>query len=85
MESGARRWLSTREPEEPLLITRRAFVDRTYGMPFVALCPDLAYEFTHGFVEPSVPPLDLFDIAWFLGRACGCPWLPGGAYSLACG
>lgn len=49
-----------------LLIIRRGQLDRTYGMPFVALCPNLAYELTYGLIEPNVAPLHLINITWFV-------------------
>ena len=49
-----------------LLIIRRGQLDRTYGMPFVALCPTLAYELTYGLIEPNVPPLHIVNIVWFV-------------------
>lgn len=49
-----------------LLIIRRGQLDRTYGMPFVALCPNLAYELTYGLIEPNVPPLHIVNIVWFV-------------------
>lgn len=49
-----------------LLMIRRGYLDRTYAMPFVALCPNLAYELTYGLIEPNVAPLHLFNITWFL-------------------
>lgn len=49
-----------------LLIIRRGYLDGTYGMPFVALCPNLAYELTYGLIEPNVPPLHIANIVWFV-------------------
>lgn len=49
-----------------ILIIRRGYLDRTYGMPFVALCPNLAYELTYGLIEPNVPPLNIVNILWFV-------------------
>lgn len=49
-----------------ILIIRRGHLDRTYGMPFVALCPNLAYELTYGLIEPNVPPLHIINIVWFV-------------------
>ncbi|WP_139559286.1 transmembrane-type terpene cyclase [Methylotetracoccus oryzae] len=48
-----------------LLIIRRAFKDRSYGMPFAPMCVNVAYEFTFGFVFPDVPPMNYANIAWF--------------------
>jgi len=38
-----------------LLIIRRGFLDHTYGMPLVALCANLSWEFIFSFVFPTDP------------------------------
>jgi hypothetical protein len=38
-----------------LLIIRRGVLDRTYGMPLVALCANLSWEFIFSFVFPHGP------------------------------
>jgi hypothetical protein len=55
-----------------LAIIRRGFVDRTYGMPLVALCANLSWEFTFAFVHPpfAFPPYGVpqmcVNVVWFL-------------------
>lgn len=48
------------------LIIRRSHQDRTWGMPFPALCMNLAYEFVFGFVHPLASPANYVNIVWFL-------------------
>jgi hypothetical protein len=49
-----------------LLIIRRGFKDHTFGMPFAALCANIAWEFIFSFVYPHQPPQLYINIAWFL-------------------
>jgi len=49
-----------------LLIIRRGFKDRAYGMPLAALCANIAWEFTFAFIYPHKPPQLYINIAWFL-------------------
>jgi hypothetical protein len=35
-----------------ILIIRRSILDQSYGMPFLALCANFAWEFVHAFVYP---------------------------------
>ncbi|WP_143735055.1 hypothetical protein [Methylocaldum sp. 14B] len=48
-----------------ILIIRRGFKDRTYGMPFAPMCVNVSYEFIFGFVYPDIPPVNYANIAWF--------------------
>jgi hypothetical protein len=48
------------------LIIRRSYLDRTWGMPFPALCLNLAYEFVFGFVHPLPSPANIVNVVWFL-------------------
>lgn len=48
------------------LIIRRSRLDGTWGMPFPALCMNLAYEFVFGFVHPLESPANYVNIVWFL-------------------
>ena len=48
-----------------LLILRRGFVDKSYGMPVVALCANLSWEFIFSFVHPHSKPQLYIDYAWF--------------------
>lgn len=47
------------------LIIRRSHLDGTWGMPFPALCLNLAYEFVFGFVHPLPSPANYVNIVWF--------------------
>src|SRR5258707_14036928 len=49
-----------------ILILRRAWLDRTPGIPFVALCANFSWELTFAFVLPDPwPPQRLLNILWF--------------------
>lgn len=48
------------------LIIRRGFIDKTYGMPWVALCVNLSWEFIFGILHPDKPPGNYVNTAWFL-------------------
>lgn len=48
------------------LIIRRSHLDGTWGMPFPALCLNLAYEVVFGFVHPLASPANYVNIVWFL-------------------
>ena len=48
-----------------LLMIRRGFLDRTYGMPLVALCANLSWEFIFAFVYPHDLPQRAVDLVWF--------------------
>jgi hypothetical protein len=48
-----------------LLIIRRGFRDRTYGMPLPALCANLSWEFVFSFVFPHGPVQRPVNIVWF--------------------
>ncbi|WP_114779196.1 transmembrane-type terpene cyclase [Botryobacter ruber] len=47
-----------------LLILRRGFVDKTYGMPMVALCANISWEFIFSFVHPHSTPQLYIDYVW---------------------
>lgn len=47
-----------------LLIIRRGFADRTYGMPVVALCANLAWEFIFAVVRPHPGVQRAADLVW---------------------
>ncbi len=47
-----------------LLIIRQGFLDRTYGMPLVALCANLSWEFIFSFVYPHDLPQRAVNVAW---------------------
>jgi len=48
-----------------LLIIRRGFLDHTYGMPMVALCANLSWEFVFSFVFPHEPVQRPVNMVWF--------------------
>ena len=48
-----------------VLIIRRGFLDRTYGMPFVALCANLSWEFIFAFLHPHPGIQKPVNIIWF--------------------
>lgn len=47
-----------------LLIIRRGFADRTYGMPIVALCANVSWEFIFSVVRPHTGAQHISDIVW---------------------
>ncbi|WP_266204586.1 transmembrane-type terpene cyclase [Pontibacter kalidii] len=47
-----------------LLILRRGIVDKSYGMPVVALCANLSWEFIFSFIHPHSTPQLYIDYAW---------------------
>src|SRR5919112_5877648 len=48
-----------------LLIIRRGFLGHTYGMPLVALCANLSWEFIFSFVFPHDLPQRAVNVVWF--------------------
>ena len=49
-----------------ILIIRRGFQDKTYGMPFAALCLNISWEFIFSFILPHRSIQRAIDIVWFL-------------------
>ena len=49
-----------------LLILRRGFLDKSYGMPMVALCANISWEFIFAFVYPHSKPQLYIDYVWFV-------------------
>jgi len=49
-----------------VLIAKRGFQDKTYGMPLVALCANISWEFIFSFVHPPPAPQLYINIVWFL-------------------
>ncbi|MFT2009903.1 hypothetical protein ACMA1I_14600 [Pontibacter sp. 13R65] len=47
-----------------LLILRRGFIDKSYGMPMVALCANISWEFIFSFVYPHSKPQLYIDYVW---------------------
>src|ERR687885_337267 len=48
-----------------VLMIRRGFLDETYGMPLVALCANVSWEFIFSFVHPHGPVQRPVNIIWF--------------------
>ncbi len=48
-----------------LLMIRRGFLDRIYGMPLVALCANLSWELIFSFVYPHDLPQRAVNVVWF--------------------
>lgn len=48
-----------------VLIIRRGFLDRTFGMPVVALCSNISWEFTFSFIQPHPIPQLYINVIWF--------------------
>lgn len=49
-----------------ILIIIRGFLDKSYGMPMVALCANIAWEFIFTFVFPHSGPQKIITLIWFL-------------------
>ncbi len=49
-----------------ILIIRRGFLDRTYGVPMAAICANLCWEFIFAFVYPHIPPYRYVNLVWFV-------------------
>jgi len=49
-----------------ILIIRRGFKDRTYGMPLAALCANISWEAIFSFVYPVSIPQLYINYIWFL-------------------
>ncbi len=49
-----------------ILIIIRGFQDKTYGMPFVALCANISWEFIFSFVFPHPKPQLYVNYIWFI-------------------
>ncbi len=47
------------------LMIRRGFLDKTYGMPLVALCANISWEFIFSFLYPHGPVQRPVNIVWF--------------------
>lgn len=48
-----------------ILIIMRGFKDKTYGMPLLALCANLSWEFIFSFIYPRDAPQSYINITWF--------------------
>jgi len=49
-----------------ILIIRRGFADKTYGMPLAALCANISWEGIFSFIYPHSPPQLYINYVWFL-------------------
>jgi len=49
-----------------ILIIRRGFKDKTYGMPLAALCANISWEAIFSFIHPLSPPQLYINYIWFL-------------------
>jgi len=43
----------------------KRFKDKTYGMPLIALCANISWEFIFSFVFPHTPPQLFINYLWF--------------------
>lgn len=49
-----------------ILIIRRGFIDKTYGIPIVVLCANISWEFIFAFIYPPSLAQQLVNITWFI-------------------
>jgi hypothetical protein len=49
-----------------ILIIKRGFQDRALGMPLVALCANISWEFIFSFIHPHSSPQYYVNLVWFL-------------------
>lgn len=49
-----------------ILIIIRGFLDKSYGMPMVALCANISWEFIFTFVLSHSGPQQIITLIWFL-------------------
>lgn len=49
-----------------ILIIKRGFQDKSLGMPLVALCANISWEFIFSFIYPHAPPQIYVNVVWFL-------------------
>ena len=49
-----------------ILIIKRGFQDKALGMPLVALCANISWEFIFSFIYPHAPPQYYVNLVWFL-------------------
>jgi len=48
-----------------ILIIRRGFLDKTYGMPLAALCANISWEFIFAFLLLVPSPQNYVNVVWF--------------------
>ncbi|MFJ8262987.1 hypothetical protein ACIQ4I_13705 [Rummeliibacillus sp. NPDC094406] len=49
-----------------ILIIKRGFQDKNYGMPMVAICANISWEFIFTFIFPNQGPQIIITFIWFL-------------------
>jgi hypothetical protein len=49
-----------------VLIIRKGFKDKTYGMPLAALCANISWEAIFSFIHPATSPQIYINYAWFV-------------------
>jgi hypothetical protein len=49
-----------------ILIIRLGFREKTFGMPVIALCTNISWEFVFSFVRPHNIPQRYIDVTWFV-------------------
>ena len=48
-----------------IFLISKGFKDKTYGMPLIALCANISWEFMFTFVFPYGPPQSYINYLWF--------------------
>jgi hypothetical protein len=48
-----------------VFIISKGFKDKTYGMPLIALCTNISWEFIFSFILPHSPPQLFVNYLWF--------------------
>ncbi len=50
-----------------ILVIRRSFMERTFGIPFAAMCANISWEFTFSFLYPPQNTAQwLINLLWFI-------------------
>ncbi len=49
-----------------LLLIRRGFLEKTYGMPLAALCANISWDFIFSFILFVEPPQNIINVIWFV-------------------
>ena len=49
-----------------LFLIHKGFKDKTYGMPLIALCANISWEFIFAFILPHSPPQLYVNYLWFV-------------------
>jgi hypothetical protein len=48
-----------------IFLISKGFKDKTYGMPLIALCANISWEFIFSFIFPHTPPQLFINYLWF--------------------